>query len=123
MTRLAMVKAERDAANRRADILHMALACARNEKPDVVERVNLPDGRYVLEAYRLDGPSGGFLIETYYSKVCDQRPSTDAYLFEEYYQAQRNRIGASFFAAELAKACERIVDAHASARLTKAASA
>mgnify|MGYP001566278581 CR=1 FL=1 len=64
MTRLAEVKADRDAETRRADLFLTALHLTQTTKADHVERISERDspGRYVIEAYGLTRAHGGILV-------------------------------------------------------------
>lgn len=84
MTRLAEVKAERDAAKTEAWVNHMALLLALTDKPDHVERVPIPNDtfRYVITAYGLTRADGGYVIVR---GICKgQRDTISAYQLDDW---------------------------------------
>jgi hypothetical protein len=65
MTRLAEVKAERDAIRRELDDTQMCAMLALRDSADHVEHIDdatIPTARYVISAYGLTRANGGYVV-------------------------------------------------------------
>lgn len=106
MTRLAEVKAERDAAQRTANLYLTAVNLISREQPTVTETVKLGDDYYVLEVYGADRADGGVLVHTFQHP--GQADSVSVDYFDSWRADVRSRVGHSAECTAFAIAADRL---------------
>jgi len=106
MTRLATVKAERDAAQQRSQLYLLAITLIDRRQPDAIERVQLGDDQYVLSVYAAMSAHGGVMIQRFAHP--GQADSLSVEYFDSWRSAVRSRVGLSADCTAFAVAADRL---------------